>query len=215
MKKSLTVFKRITCMLGILFIVLGVIPIPAVSVISEVSASSSMAGDTASQKLPRFSSIKLVDVLSQDEGGEAPTEEPPAPPKADLPPVEISPEPTVEPTEEAGVGAGCVPTEEVGGNTVCRSNGTSCSTNSQCCSDYCAGSGGNKKCACKPDGQSCSGTGQCCNTCNRGTCKTCEAYQECPTPAASRLRTCRMVLAVRITAPPPRLAARLKMSGAI
>jgi hypothetical protein len=194
MKKSLTVFKRITCMLGILFIVLGVIPIPAVSVISEVSASSSMAGDTASQKLPRFSSIKLVDVLSQDEGGEAPTEAPPAeeppaePPAEDLPPVEISPEPTVEPpadpTEEAGVGAGCVATEEVGGDTVCKSNGTSCSNNNQCCSNYCAGSGPNRKCACKPNDQSCSSGSECCSGyCNpSGKCKdACVPSWTCPT----------------------------------
>ncbi len=206
MKKSLQIFKRITCVLGILFIVLGVVPIPAVSVISEVSANTTVSGAGASQVLPRFSSVKLIDVLNQDEGGEAPTEEPPAPPKEELPPVEISPEPvveqpseepsiepseeptlppedlspepTLEPTEEIGLESALETTEEVSGETSCKSTGASCSKDNQCCSNKCSSG----KCACKSDGQGCSSDGQCCSgDCHSGTCRSCAARQECPT----------------------------------
>jgi len=64
MRKSLLVFKRITCALGILFIVLGVVPVPAVSVISNVSASSIAQADDASLALPQFSNVNLTDELS-------------------------------------------------------------------------------------------------------------------------------------------------------
>lgn len=65
MKRSTVIFKRITCVLGILFIVLGVIPIPQVSVIGEASASSISVADGAS--LPRFTSVSLFDALNEDE----------------------------------------------------------------------------------------------------------------------------------------------------
>ncbi|REG06169.1 thrombospondin type-1 domain-containing protein [Pelolinea submarina] len=64
MRKSLIIFKRITCALGILFIVLGVVPVPAVSVISEVAASSIDQAEGASLALPQFSSVNVVDELS-------------------------------------------------------------------------------------------------------------------------------------------------------
>ncbi len=190
MKKSLIVFKRITCVLGILFIVLGVVPIPAVSVISEVSANTTVSDAVASRVLPRFSSVRVIDVLNQDEGGEAPTDEPPAPPEENLPPVEISPEPvveegsivepteepaeptlpaeelgaepTLEPTDEALVQSDCVPTKDVGDQTWgCNSNGYSCQHSYDCCSGYCTG-GSNKHCACKPNGNNCASGSQCC-----------------------------------------------------
>lgn len=69
MRKSLKIFKRIMCVLGILFIVLGAVPIPEVSQVSEVSAET--------LSLPSFSSVNLFDSLSED-GEEPPLEEPPA-----------------------------------------------------------------------------------------------------------------------------------------
>ena len=87
MKRRLDTFKRISCVLGILFIVLGVIPIPSVSMISEVSAASSKTSglpgfstvnlfeslaqtkaDSTTTSLPGFSTVNLFDVLSQTEG---------------------------------------------------------------------------------------------------------------------------------------------------
>ena len=64
MRKSLVVFKRITCALGILFIVLGVVPVPAVSVISNVNASSIALTDSTSLSMPSFSSVNVVEELS-------------------------------------------------------------------------------------------------------------------------------------------------------
>ena len=218
MRKSLVVFKRITCALGILFIVLGVVPVPAVSVISNVSASSIAQANDASLALPQFSSVNLTDELStakaesvilslphfttislvdslSQEGGEPPAggeggdsggEGGNTGGEGGDTGGEGGDTGGEGGDTEGGSGEECLEGEEcipVTGLTVgCKSNGTSCGNNSQCCSGNCVSGA----CAsCRPDGNSCSSDGQCCSgDCNNSTHKcvaACVPTWECPT----------------------------------
>jgi hypothetical protein len=209
MRKSLILFKRITCALGILFIVLGVVPVPAVSVISNVSASSIALTDTSSLSMPNFSSVNIVDELStakaesvimslphftsinvvdtlSQEGGD--------PPVGDE-----GGDTGGEGGDTGGEGGdtgdegGCTGDEcgtgDEGGDTGDGGSGEECAEGEDCIPVTGDGVGVQTVGSCKSDGEKCgwwggSWKGNCCTglNCNSGYCQAaCAPYQACST----------------------------------